>query len=230
MPKSKLEDLLPLGSISSKSRSEVLQQLAVESAGPANVTGAGSTGTNIISDAFAGPLKDTTEQLSALTQQVSGLASAQQTQIGVTQDNTQAVTQNTSAHGTGGSSVANTVSGIASDLLGGGFGLSPIVTGLMSLFGGGGSEVSTPVTPFKLPTPVQYEAGLSGSGTGQIVPVDYGQSGQVRPQSSGPTSQVTIQVNAMDSRSFLDHSEEIAQAVKQAMLNSSSLNDVIADL
>jgi hypothetical protein len=34
----------------------------------------------------------------------------------------------------------------------------------------------------------------------------------------------------MDSKSFLDHSDEIAQAVREAMLSSHSLNDVIADL
>ena len=41
---------------------------------------------------------------------------------------------------------------------------------------------------------------------------------------------MTIQVNAMDSQSFLDHSDDIAMAVKQAILNSSSLNDVISNL
>ena len=34
----------------------------------------------------------------------------------------------------------------------------------------------------------------------------------------------------MDSQSFLDHSYEIAQAVRQAMLNSHALNDVVNDL
>ena len=34
----------------------------------------------------------------------------------------------------------------------------------------------------------------------------------------------------MDSQSFLDHSNEIAMAVKQAILNSNSLNDVISGL
>lgn len=41
---------------------------------------------------------------------------------------------------------------------------------------------------------------------------------------------VTIQVQAMDSRSFLDHSAEIAQAVREAMLNMHSLNDVVSDI
>jgi hypothetical protein len=60
--------------------------------------------------------------------------------------------------------------------------------------------------------------------------VEYGQTGQPRALPASPAQQVTIQVNAMDSQSFLDHSEDIAQAVKAAMLSSSSLNDVIADL
>ena len=41
---------------------------------------------------------------------------------------------------------------------------------------------------------------------------------------------ITIQVQAMDSRSFLDHSTEIAQAVREAMLNMHSLNDVVNDI
>jgi hypothetical protein len=34
----------------------------------------------------------------------------------------------------------------------------------------------------------------------------------------------------MDSQSFLDHSDDIAQAVRQSMLNMSSINDVITSL
>jgi hypothetical protein len=97
---------------------------------------------------------------------------------------------------------------------------------LISLFGGGGQSTAAP-TPFTLPAPVQYQAGLTGGPGGQIGPVDYGQSGQARPQNQNSNQQVTIQVNAMDSQSFLDHSDDIANAVKAAILNSSSLNDVL---
>jgi hypothetical protein len=41
---------------------------------------------------------------------------------------------------------------------------------------------------------------------------------------------ITVQVQAMDSRSFMDHSQDIAKAVRDAMLNMHSLNDVISDL
>ena len=51
-------------------------------------------------------------------------------------------------------------------------------------------------------------------------------------QSSGtqPGQSILVQVQAMDSQSFMDHSQQIAQAVRQAMLNLNSLNDVITDL
>jgi hypothetical protein len=43
-----------------------------------------------------------------------------------------------------------------------------------------------------------------------------------------PPIQITVQ--AMDSRSFLDHSDDIARAVREAMLHSHSLNDVVGEL
>jgi hypothetical protein len=53
-----------------------------------------------------------------------------------------------------------------------------------------------------------------------------------QPASTGASStqQITVQVQAMDSQSFLDHSDDIAQAVRRAMLNMSSLNDIVNDL
>jgi hypothetical protein len=42
--------------------------------------------------------------------------------------------------------------------------------------------------------------------------------------------QITVQVQALDSRSFLDHSEEIARAVRHAVLNSHALGDVVSEL
>jgi hypothetical protein len=171
-----------------------------------------------------------TEQLTSLTTQITSLASIQQSQISALQDNTQAITQNTSSKSSTGSTVGSTVESAASSFLGGGLSsLSPLIGGLLSLFGGGSQTVAVP-SPFMLPAPVQSEAGVTNGAPGQVVPVSFGQTGQARAQSGGTSPQVTIQVNAMDSQSFLDHSDDIAMAVKQAILNSSSLNDVIADL
>jgi hypothetical protein len=59
-----------------------------------------------------------------------------------------------------------------------------------------------------------------------------GESGTTAFSSSSSNSQqqIVVQVQAMDSQSFLDHSHDIAQAVRQAMLNSHPVNDVIMDL
>ena len=115
-------------------------------------------------------------------------------------------------------------------------GVGPVVTGLLKLFGGGGgSEVSpayAPV-PFSLPEQVAVEAGLAQDRS--FVGVGYSAQGGVRAvpptaRAASSAPQIQINVNAMDSRSFADHSDDIARAVREAMLRSHTLNDVIAEI
>jgi hypothetical protein len=83
--------------------------------------------------------------------------------------------------------------------------------------------------------------GLSSfHGNAGLRPTSGGASGVV----SGPTlggesnssgsaaapPQINVNIQAMDSQSFLDHSDEIAQAVRQAMLSLNSINDVMNEL
>jgi hypothetical protein len=227
MARSKWDDLLPASSGGGASRSELLGQLVTSTGGG---TGSGA-GSSIASGVLPGGNSDVTEQLTSLTAQITSLTSIQQSQISALQDNTQAVSQNTSSKGSTGSSVGSTVEGVASSFLGGGLSsLSPLLGGLLSLFGGGGGQTLAAPLPYMLPAAVQSQAGLTGSAPGQVAPVSYSATGQPRAQSANTSPQVTIQVNAMDSQSFLDHSDDIAMAVKQAILNSSSLNDVISSL
>jgi hypothetical protein len=66
---------------------------------------------------------------------------------------------------------------------------------------------------------------------GHLAGSDYGSNGLPRPQTTSQAATgVTVQVNAMDSRSFLDRSSDIATAVRQAILNSHSINDVLSEL
>jgi hypothetical protein len=226
MAGSKWEDLLPTTSAGGASRSDLLGQLAASTSGG---IGAGAGGSSVTGLSQTGS-SDMTEQLTALTTQITSLTSIQQSQISALQDNTQALAQSTTSKTSGGSSVGSTVASAASSFLGGGLSsLSPLITGLLSLFGGGGQTLAVPA-PFMLPSPAQSNAGLTASAPGQVVPVSYGDTGQPRAQSGGTSQQITVQVNAMDSQSFLDHSDDIANAVKQAILNSSSLNDVISSL
>jgi len=221
MARSELESLLPASSIGTSSRSDLLGQLVIPT-GSGGVSGVGNLSQNTSSDV--------TEQLTSLTSQITSLTSIQQSQITALQDNTQAITQNTSKASSG-SSVGSTVESAASSFLGGGLSsLSPLIGGILNLFGGGGGQTLAAPSPFMLPAPVQSEAGITASAPGQASPVSYSDSGQPRAPSASAAPQITIQVNAMDSQSFLDHSDDIANAVKQAILNSNSLNDVISSL
>ena len=140
-------------------------------------------------------------------------------------------------------------------LLGGGL-LGDLFSGIEGLFGGGQSQPPAPVQ-YVAPQSQDFELATGGGQTGDAV---YNQLGnpQVAPvtepalsgleslsapsgQASSPattgsnsssqsTPQVTVNVQAMDSQSFLDRSQDIAQAVRQAMLNMHSINDVINDL
>jgi hypothetical protein len=91
-----------------------------------------------------------------------------------------------------------------------------------------------PALPFSLPEQIFVEAGLAADRS--FVPVTYSQRGVSRTGGTSqavvnaPPAQVLVNVQAMDSRSFLDHSDDIARAVRDAMLRSHSLNDVVAEM
>jgi len=173
-----------------------------------------------------------TDQLTSLTQQLQQLQSINQSQTEAMQANTQAVSQNTSAKGQGGGeSAAGSVGNTLMDVFGLATGISPLISGLISLFGGGGSQPAAP-TPYVNPLPVNATAGFSAASPG-VFGVNTAAGGLPQPAPSATSAtpsaspSITVQVQAMDSQSFLDHSRDIALAVRQAMLESSVLNDVI---
>lgn len=171
------------------------------------------------------------DQLNSLTQQLQQLQSINQQQVQTEQENTEALSENTSAKGGSTMSGAGSIGSTIESVLGFGLGLSPLISGLVSLFGGGGGQSeAAPLVPYVMPPPVSATAGISASQSSAFG-VDTADGGLPRPQpsssSGGGSTQITVQVQAMDSQSFLDHSNDIAQAVKQAMLESSTLNDVI---
>jgi len=174
-----------------------------------------------------------TQQLTTITQQLQQLQTVNQTQMETLEANTAALSQNTSAKGASGSSTASTIGSTLESVFG--LGLSPLISGLVSLFGGGGSSQPTPLVPYVAPASVQANAGISSASSGAFA-VDTADGGLPRPvpasgsgssSSSSSTTQITVQVQALDSQSFLDHSDDIAAAVRQAMLTSTTLNDVI---
>ena len=188
---------------------------------PSRLRGVPNPGT--LSGAFTAGA-DSGSSISEATNEISQLRTAYTQQAQLIAANTQALQSNTSAQGS--HSLASTVGNVASGFLGGSLGfLSPIVSGIMSLFGGGGSTQPT-LTTYTPPPPIAIDGFLkplnSSSSQGSS------QTGST-PPAPAPTH-VTVHVNAMDSQSFMDRSSDIANAVREAMLNLHPINDVISNL
>ena len=134
-----------------------------------------------------------------------------------------------SGGGSTGDSILGAIGSTLGGVLGGGLGLAPLVSGIAGMFGGGDS--STPAAPptYMAPLPINLDAGFREGGGG-VFGVDSAQGGAPRGMTNPPSQQITVQVQAMDSQSFLDRSGDIALAVRQAMLQSNVLNDVIREV
>lgn len=134
-----------------------------------------------------------------------------------------------------GESVLETLEAVGKTVVTNALGAAPLIRGIISLFGGGDSAVTAPELPrFALPPAIRF--GAAETANGGFSSVDYDQAGSPRivqrTQAGMPVLQgaVTVNVQAMDARSFLDRSTEIAAAVREAMLNLNSINDVVNDL
>lgn len=183
------------------------------------------------SSTATGPLNTLGDQLAQITTQLAQLQAANQDQINSTNDNTKAVTENTVTKAQG-SGVGSAIGSVFSSIFGSAFGLSPIISGIASLFGGGDSSTPAPLVPYASPLSVEMQGGVTASAPGAVYPVDYSQGDQLRVAAPEPAAapQITVQVQAMDSQSFLDHSQDIARAVRQAMLESGALGDVLREM
>jgi hypothetical protein len=129
-----------------------------------------------------------------------------------------------------------TASGGIASALSGGFGgiggIGSLISGIVNLFGAGsGKTTPPPLVEFQVPNSQQQTVYVSskassvyqgnavqanGPATGAGV---YGKTGQRQTSGSSPNAE-WVQ----------EQSSQIAQAVKNALLNSSSLNDVIAEI
>jgi hypothetical protein len=172
---------------------------------------------------------DLSTSLSQAGQQIAQLQSAYQQQASLITANTQAVQGNTSAQST--HSAASAVGGVASSLFGGLGLLSPLISGIASLFGGSSTPAALPIyTP---PSPVAISATLNSATPNAATSSGAAGSGagaSTSASQAAPAPQVTVNVTAMDSQSFMDHSTDIANAVREAMLNMHPINGVVASL
>jgi hypothetical protein len=124
---------------------------------------------------------------------------------------------------------SESVWGAIGGFLGGGLGVVPLVAGLASLLGSVNDQTAPPgLNRFVPPPGIRIDAGFSDAAGGGAFGVDA--SGGLPRAVTQPAPQITVQVQAMDSQSFLDRSQDIAQAVRQAMLETTVLNDVVREV
>jgi hypothetical protein len=169
--------------------------------------------------ALLGGSSGVTDQLTTIATQLAALQAINQSQVTAAKAN--------AGPQPGGGSTAGAIGETVLDFLG----LGSLISGLVGLFGGGGSSPTAAVTPYIQPLPINLQAGFSGSSAGGASGVDYGEGGAPRQTAGASTQQqITVQVQAMDSQSFLDRSNDIAAAVRKAMLETSALNDVIREV
>jgi hypothetical protein len=170
-------------------------------------------------------------EMQRLTEQLRQLQTVSQSAAESTKTNTQVVQTAAQASQSDSGSTGRSVAGTLLNIFGTGLGLSPLISGVVRLFGGGGSKPEPPpLVKFALPDSVNVNAGVSSAFQGAFA-VDAAQGNLPRPvvQPQAAAPQITVQVQAMDSRSFMDHSQDIALAVRQAMLESNVLNDVVRE-
>jgi hypothetical protein len=124
-------------------------------------------------------------------------------------------------------SSASTAEKIASFLPMGG-----LIEGLIGMFGGG-TPAPAPLAKYAMPSAEDFTANMNANGTTSAA--DYGQTGAARSYgdstgasgSPGNSSPINLTINALDSQSILNRADDIAAAVRGAMLNGNSINDVI---
>lgn len=90
-------------------------------------------------------------------------------------------------------------------------GIGSLVSGISHLFGGGQKTLPA-LQLFQLPDAVNQTVHINNTNGGVSSP------------------SINVHVQALDSQSFITRSNDIAKAVKSAMLNSHSLNDVVAEI
>ena len=183
-------------------------------------------------------LGDATAMLANVITQVDELQSSNPTPVATTK------TQSTA---TSSSDSGSTLGSLASSVLESGFGLAPLISGLLSLFSGGDTAAPAPLVKYAMPAAADFQGAES---QGQVTGVDYDQTGMPRSYApagasagasgspggsaggavGGAAPQITVNVQAMDARSFMDRSSDIALAVRDAMLNLNSIDDVVNDL
>ena len=127
----------------------------------------------------------------------------------------------------------NTGSGGIASALGGGFsgiiGLGGLISGIIGLFGGGKSS-PPPLLEFQLPESQNQTMYVSSKGNTTFQGTVVEQASRSTPTHGAYTGNNEGSNSGASDIALRYQNMQIAQAVKNALLNSSSLNDVIAEI
>jgi hypothetical protein len=210
------------------------QKVILDALGLAGTSDAGTSLAEVVKGAIPPVTPGLGENVATIAKQLDLLRTLAQKQAEAVAENTQAVAQNTAGQASrGAASVAGDIAKTAAKTLVGGLSLMPLVSAIVGLFTGNKAETPPPLTTYALPTALNFEGAAPQRAGELILAADYGQDG--RPRALPATAPfyvppITVQVQAMDSRSFLDHSDDIARAVREAILNAHTLSDVVNEL
>ncbi|HWB86041.1 MAG TPA: hypothetical protein VG675_18000 [Bryobacteraceae bacterium] len=233
---SQFRDATGSGNAPQQSASQVIDQLTSAVAGA-------TSRMQTLTDAAMVRGGDASEGVASMMGQAAGTTGAV---LSAVQQMVGGSSQAASTPSAGGSGVGGTLESIAATVLRSSFGVVPLISGLLGLFGGGSTEPPA-LEKYQMPASIAFQGADTGSG---IAEADYDQFGMARaygtpaaapapPSSSttagsaaatAPASQINVTVQAMDAQSFMDRSQDIARAVRDAMLNLSSINDVVNEL
>jgi hypothetical protein len=107
--------------------------------------------------------------------------------------------------------------------------LGPVWKGLFSLFSGDNDSPQTPMTKFAFPEDTRTDRSASLASNGQATSVRFDAFGLTQANSA-PQTPINISIQALDARSILDRSDDIAAALKQALLSNHEINDSMSEL
>jgi hypothetical protein len=208
------------------------QRIVLDALPAGRVTGSGLRLADVARSSIPASTAGSGENAATLASHFRALGAAAQEQAGALTANTQALTMNTASQGGGAASTAGNIAKSAAKSLAGGLTLYRLGTAIAGLFKKEQPE-PPPLATYTLPPAIRFEGAAPRDHSEPILGADYGQDGLPRaiPASARYTAPpITIHVQAIDSRSFLDHSSEIAGAVREAILNSHILNDIVSEL
>jgi hypothetical protein len=107
--------------------------------------------------------------------------------------------------------------------------LGPIWKGIFSLFNRDSEDQPTALTRFAAPPELRSDLAATLGPDGRVSSIRSDAFG-LSQSNPAPQAPIQISIQALDARSILDRSDDIAAALKQAMLSNHEINDNLNEI